>query len=179
MRCGQSESLGSVLAAVHLPCPWRELRHSRALVPRRLTQDGPSKPANKFTNALQVVLTRSDGAIQFRAAFQDIEVRVPVQDGRIRMNRDGCNQTVDQSAHGLPFPPAASIQRRRFVIVHGLGRKDRHPREKTAKEVKVALNPFPREHLHFGTPNGDLASEQSFYALADRRPDVTKKLGPS
>lgn len=112
-------------------------------------------------------------------ARQHVEVSIVMKDRHTGANGDGANETIDQSANGLPFPTTETSQSGSIVIVHRPRRENGRPREQPAEVVQMLFVAPASQYFH---PNRiadrDLAFKQCLYAIAGRRAGVTKKLDP-
>ena len=87
------------------------------------------------------------GDFQVRMTGEHTEVGVVVQNGHIGANGDRADDTIDQLANGLPFPPAEAVKSGCVVIIRRSRGKDGHTGEQSGGGSKDAVRHAHRRAL--------------------------------
>ena len=98
---------------------------------------------------------------------ENIEIGVVMKDGRIGVNGDSADETIDQLANGFPFLATKAIESGCIVVVPRPRGENGRPREQSAEVMQMAFVARAGEYFH---PNRiadrDLTFEQRLDAIA-------------
>ena len=98
---------------------------------------------------------------------ENVEIGVVMKDGRIGVNGDGADETIDQFANCFPFLATEAIESGCIVVVHRFRGENGRPREQPTVVIQMAFVARAGEHFHSNRiADRDLTFEQRLDAIA-------------
>ena len=90
-----------------------------------------------------------------------------MKDGRIGVNGDGADETIDQLVNGFPCLATEAIESGCIVVVHRFRGENGRPREQPTEVMQMPFVARASEHFHPNrTADRDLIFEQRLDAIA-------------